>query len=54
MNTKRYVYAVMLQIEVEAFDEDDAATAIQDCLGEGDFCGLEIKDIEVLDYEELS
>ena len=42
-----------MQVEVEAFDEDDAAQAIQDCFGEGDACGLEVLNVEVLDFEEL-
>jgi len=50
----RYIYSVMLQVEVEAFDEDDAAQAIEDCFGEGDTCGLTVSSVEVLDYEELS
>lgn len=49
----RYVYAVMLQVEVEAYDEDDAAAAIQDCFGEGDTCGLSVISAEVLDFEQL-
>jgi hypothetical protein len=51
---KRFIYSVMVQVEVEAFDEDDAAQAIQDCFGEGDSCGLQVHSAEVLDYEELS
>lgn len=54
MNTRRFLYSVLLQVEVEAFDEDDAAAAINDCLGEGENCGLLINATEVLDYEELS
>lgn len=54
MNTKRYIYSVMLQVEVEAFDEDDAAGAIEDCFGEGAQCGLLIHSAEVLDFEELT
>jgi hypothetical protein len=44
----------MLQVEVEAFDEDDAAGAIEDCFGEGDTCGLMVQNVEVLDFEELT
>jgi len=54
MKTNRYVYAVMLQVEVEAFDEDDAASRIEDCFGEGDQCGLMIQSVEVLDFEALT
>jgi hypothetical protein len=53
MNTKRFMYQVLLNVEIEAFDEDDAAQAIEDCFGEGSFCGLEVQAVEVLDFEEL-
>jgi hypothetical protein len=53
METKRFIYQVMLTLEIEAFDEDDAAKAIEDCFGEGDFCGVEVQAVEVLDFEEL-
>ncbi len=43
----------MLQVEVDAFDEDDAAKAIEDCFGEGEQCGLIVQSVEVLDFEEL-
>lgn len=32
----RYKYYVSLVVEVEAFDEDDAFDALQDCFGVGD------------------
>lgn len=51
--TKRFIYNLLLQVEVEAFDESDAAQAIDDCFGRGEVCGLEVKDLEVLDFEEL-
>lgn len=54
MNTKNFLYSVLLQVEVEAFDEDDAAQAIEDCFGEGATCGLTVQAVEVLDFEELS
>ncbi len=53
MDTKRWLYSVLMQVEVEAFDEDDAAQAIQDCFGEGENCGLTVHTTEVLDFEEL-
>jgi hypothetical protein len=49
----RYIYSLMLQVEIEAPDEDDAAQAIEDCFGEGDTCGLTVQSVEVLDFEEL-
>ena len=50
---RTFVYSVLMQVEVDAFDEDDASQAIQDCFGEGDACGLEVLNVEVLDFEEL-
>lgn len=47
------MYSVLVQVEVEAHDEDDAAAIIGDCFGEGEMCGLTITSSEVLDYEEL-
>jgi hypothetical protein len=51
MNT--FMVSVMLQVEIEAFDESDARDAVVDCFGEGDFCGIEVKDFEVTDFEKL-
>jgi hypothetical protein len=51
MNT--FMISVMLQVEVEAFDESDARDAVVDCFGEGDFCGVTVKDYEVTDFEML-
>jgi hypothetical protein len=53
MDTRRYIYNVLITVEVEAYDEDDAAEAIEDCFGEGEFCGLSVQATEVLDFEEL-
>lgn len=50
---KTFLYSVLLQIEVEAPDEDAAGQAINDCFGPGDSCGLEVQNVEVLDFEEL-
>lgn len=52
MNT--YMVSVYLQVEVEAFAEDDALEAVHDCFGEGDACGLKVIDYEVVDHDELS
>lgn len=51
---RTFLYSVMLQVEIEATDEDDAATAIADCFGEGQTCGVDIVNSEVLDFEELT
>jgi len=52
MNT--YMVSVMLQVQVEAFSDSDATEVITDCFGEGDFCGVDVQSVEVLDFEELS
>jgi hypothetical protein len=51
MNT--FMVSVVLQVEVEAFDESDARDAVEDCFGEGDFCGISVADCEVTDLELL-
>jgi hypothetical protein len=50
---KRYVYSVLLQVEVEAFSEADAQEAVADCFGEGSNCGLNVLDFEVVDSDEF-
>ncbi|QIN94087.1 hypothetical protein PP459_gp146 [Streptomyces phage Wakanda] len=50
---KRYVYSVLLQVEVEAFSEADAHEAVEDCFGEGSNCGLNVLDFEVVDSDEF-
>lgn len=45
--------SVLLQVEVEAFDEKDAKEAVHDTFGEGNTCGLEVTDYELTDFEEL-
>jgi hypothetical protein len=52
MNT--YMVSVVLNVEVEAFSEDDALDAVHDCFGEGSTCGLNVTDYEVIDHAELS
>ena len=42
-----YKYRVVLDVEVEAFDDDDAFDAIQDQFGIGDQSGLVITSCEV-------
>lgn len=51
MNT--YLVSVVLNVQVEAFDASDVHELITDCFGEGDFCGVEVKDCEVNDLELL-
>lgn len=45
MNTYRFVLAV--EVEVEAFDEDDAKDLINDNFGPGDDCGVTIKGLAI-------
>ena len=51
MNT--YLVKVMVEVSVEAFNADDAQEAVRDCFGEGEACGFEVTDYEVLDLNEL-
>lgn len=52
MNT--YMVSVVLQVEVQAFSQQDAIEAVADVYGEGDSCGLNVTDFEVVDYAELT
>lgn len=45
MNT--YEVTVSLLVTVEAPSESDAREAVQDSFDVGEFCGLNIKDVEV-------
>jgi hypothetical protein len=44
---KHYEIAVSLQVSVSAPSESDALEAVRDTFGEGEVCGLEVKDLEV-------
>lgn len=43
----RYEVAVSLLVTVEAPDESDAREAVRDAFDVGEFCGLDVKDVEV-------
>lgn len=47
---RNYRYSVNLVVEVEAFDEFDAAEAVRDTFGLGDQCGIEIVESEVGEF----
>lgn len=51
MNT--YIVSVALDVEVQAFSLEDAIEAVEDCFGEGDSCGLNVTDFEVLEYASI-
>lgn len=42
----KYTYEVVLQVEVEAFEENDAWEAVQDAFGIGDAYGVLVTDCE--------
>lgn len=46
----KYKYRVVLEVEVEAFDESDAWDAVQDAFGVGDNAGVLVTDCE---YKEI-
>ena len=50
---KTYEIAVSLLLSVEAPDQSDALEAVKDTFGEGEICGIDIKDIEVEVVNEL-
>lgn len=51
MNT--YRVSVALEVEVEAFDENDALEAVTDVFGPGDTCGLDVTEFQILDHEPI-
>lgn len=44
----KYKYRVVVEVEVEAFDEGDAWEAVQDAFGLGDYCGTTVTDCEYI------
>lgn len=49
----RYRYAVVLQVEVEAYDERDAEDLLKDIFGPGDDCGVTITEFDINQHEQL-
>ena len=49
----RYIFKIMLDVEVEAFNSSDANEVIDDALGEGSLGGLTIINQEILDWQKL-
>ena len=43
---KTFRYLVELEVEVEAFDENDAREALEDAFGLGEDCGVTIKSVK--------
>ncbi|WNN95486.1 hypothetical protein SEA_WATERMOORE_142 [Streptomyces phage Watermoore] len=50
---KTYTIAVSLLLAVEAPDQSDALEAVKDTFGEGEICGIDIKDVEAEVIDEL-
>jgi hypothetical protein len=50
---KTFTVAVSLLLSVEAPSESDALEAVKDTFGEGEICGIDIKDVEVEILDEL-
>jgi hypothetical protein len=51
MNT--YIVSVNLQVEVQAFNEEDAFEAVEDVFGTGDTCGLNVMEFTVNEHTKL-
>lgn len=47
MQTVRFKFRVILNVEVEAPDENDAQEMIYDTFGLGEDCGVDIKETEI-------
>lgn len=43
----KYLLHVTLEVEVEAYDLNDAIDAVQDAFGEGSTCGVDINKFKV-------
>jgi hypothetical protein len=50
---RTYEIAVSLLLSVDAPSQSDALEAVRDTFGEGEICGIDIKDIEVEVVDEL-
>jgi hypothetical protein len=44
---KTYEFTVTVQVSVAAPSESDAMDMVKDTFGEGEVCGLDVKDFEV-------
>lgn len=50
---KTFMMSVMLQVEVQAHTQEDALSAVNDCFGEGETCGMNVVESEVVEIDEL-
>jgi hypothetical protein len=50
---KTYTIAVSLLLSVAAPGDSEAVEAVKDTFGEGEICGIDIKDLEVELLDEL-
>ncbi len=49
---KTYLVSIELQVEVQAFNKEDAFQAVEDVFGPGDANGLDVLEFEVLESVE--
>ena len=42
-----YRFALSVQVEVEAYSEEDARDMVQDVFGPGNDCGVEVKSLSI-------
>jgi hypothetical protein len=47
---KEYEVSVLIKVKVDAFSEADALDAVHDCYGEGEACGLNVLEYEVVTH----
>lgn len=50
----RYSFSVLLQVEVDAFDQADATEAVEDTFGPGETGDLNVTRFEVVGVRELN
>lgn len=53
MNNTRFIYNILVQVELDAPDSSAADEAVNDYFGEGSFGGADVVSMEVLDSAEL-
>ena len=46
-----YEVSILLKVEIDAFSEEDALDAAHDAFGEGEVCGLNVTEYEVVNSD---
>lgn len=49
---KTYTFLLEVEVQVQAFNEDDAYEAVEDTFGTGNACGLDVTNFKVVHKDE--